>query len=99
MPHFMCLMTPKGNTREAASYGQIFKQHGAYLMKMSKENHLVFAGYTDGDNPGSLSLAILQAENREEAQTIAAEAPAVKEGLLSAEIEPFEVFVSKPVTV
>jgi hypothetical protein len=52
-------MKPTGNPRDSANYGDIFKQHGAYLNDMAGQGHIIFAGYTDGENPGELSLAVL----------------------------------------
>lgn len=95
MQQFICLMKPTGNPRDAATYGTVFKEHGAYLNDMSIKGHIFFAGYTDGEKPGELSLAVLNAKNKDDATKIMNAAPAVSAQLLSAQIEPFEVFVSE----
>jgi uncharacterized protein YciI len=95
MQQFICLMRPAGTPRDAANYGSVFKEHGAYLIEMASKGHIFFAGYTDGEKPGELSLTVLNAENKDHAIKIMNAAPAVSAKLLSAQIEPFEVFVSE----
>ena len=100
MNQFICIMKPtKPKTADAPKYsgaeaGKIFGQHGAFLKKMAGEGTVIFAGYTMGENPGALSLAVLNAKSAHDAETIMRAAPAVSAGLLTADITEFDVFVS-----
>ncbi len=97
MKRFVCLMKPIVEPRTDTDHAQTFKLHGAFLSDMAKKGSLIFAGYTTGENPGSLSLAVFTSSDATSAQGFADAAPAVKAGLLSAEIIPFEVFISREV--
>lgn len=87
-------MRPTKAVSTTKDIGKTFKLHGAFLKEKAAQGTIGFAGYTSGKNPGSLSIVVLNAKDIEVARAIMAAAPAVSEGLLTTEIEEFEVFLS-----
>ena len=67
MPQFICLMTPikprdSAPARSPKDLGAIYGRHGTYLTTKAEEGVITYAGYTNGKEPGKLSLVVLHAE-------------------------------------
>ncbi|MGD6803878.1 hypothetical protein FZC79_17605 [Rossellomorea vietnamensis] len=66
-------------------------RHFQYLTKLLDDKTLIFAGKTKGLNPSTFGIVIFQAETDDEAESIMIQDPAVKEGIMTAELFPFQV--------
>ncbi|WP_113929073.1 YciI family protein [Bacillus sp. P14.5] len=66
-------------------------RHFRYLSRLLDEKALVMAGKTKGLEPSTFGIVIFEAETEEEAQSIMNQDPAVKEGIMTAELFPFQV--------
>jgi uncharacterized protein len=67
----------------------IVSTHFSYLQNLLKENKVIMAGRTLNYDP--FGIVILEVESLEEADQIMKNDPAVKEGIMTAELFPFRV--------
>lgn len=75
----------------------ILSEHGAYLGRLASEGTVILAGRTQEADERAFGIVIFRAEDREAADRIAREDPAVKAGMMNVEIHPFRVaFSSDP---
>ena len=70
----------------------IMNEHFHYLKGLLKEGRLVIAGPSE---EGGFGVVIFSAESRVEAENIAASDPAVKKGLMTAEVFDYRVSLLK----
>lgn len=70
---------------------QIVGEHFAYCKALVESDRMLLAGRTFGDAESTIGIAIISAENDEEAQSIAANDPAVKHGVMTSELQPYRV--------
>lgn len=75
-----------------AEESRIVGEHYAYLQALRAEGRLVLAGPSalPGDTFG---LGVFDQENRAEVEAIVAQDPAVRSGIMTAEIRPFRIAV------
>ncbi|MGD6968249.1 YciI family protein [Rossellomorea vietnamensis] len=69
----------------------IVARHFRYLTKLLEDKILIFAGKTKGLDSSTFGIVIFQAETEDEAVSIMNQDPAVKEGIMTAELFPFQV--------
>jgi uncharacterized protein len=66
-------------------------RHFGYLQKMLNDRKLILAGKTKGLDDSTFGLVIFEADSEEEALMIMNGDPAVKEGIMTAELFPYQV--------
>ncbi|MFI0430853.1 YciI family protein [Mariniflexile sp. HMF6888] len=70
----------------------IQKEHVAYLDSLTNEKKIIVAGITEQGLKNHEGLVILRVESYEEALTIVKNDPSVKHGMMTADIEKFNVY-------
>jgi uncharacterized protein YciI len=65
--------------------------HVAYLTRLSEESAVLLAGRTQTTDESTFGLVILKAESESEARDIMKNDPAVKHGVMSAELFPYQI--------
>jgi uncharacterized protein YciI len=68
-------------------------QHIAHLQRLAQEGVVVLAGRTQTADPGTFGIVILNANSEDEARQRMEGDPAVKGGVMRAELYPFRVAV------
>ena len=81
-------MLPEGPTPEEA---EIVAQHFAYLQDLTERGILILAGRTLNTDESSFGIVILYAESKDAAREIVDNDPAVKGGVMRAELFPYRV--------
>jgi uncharacterized protein len=66
-------------------------RHFAYLQRMLNDRKLILAGKTKGLDASTFGIVIFEADTEEEALTMMNADPAVKEGIMTAELFPYQV--------
>ena len=69
--------------------------HFKHLQDMLSEGKLVMAGRTDVENSKTLGIVVFEADSFGDAVKIANDDPAVKAGIMSAEVFPFRLALMK----
>ena len=77
-----------------AEEGAIVGQHVAYLQQLAERDALILAGRTQNTGETSFGLVIFRAESEAVARQIMSEDPAVRQGVMRAELFPYKVAVS-----
>ena len=70
-------------------------EHLAYLDELSDRGIVILAGRTQNADESAFGIVILQAESEEAARTVMAEDPAVRDGVMTAELFPYRVAVQR----
>jgi uncharacterized protein len=70
---------------------KIVEDHFEKLNELLKEDKLILAGKTSNMDENTFGIVIIQVETDEEANTIMVNDPAVKEGVMMAELFPYRV--------
>ncbi|WP_432361020.1 YciI family protein [Sporosarcina sp. UB5] len=70
---------------------EIVGRHFAKLQELLKEGKLVLAGKTSGMDEKTFGIVILEVESEEEALAIMKNDPSVAEGIMEAELFPYNV--------
>jgi len=70
---------------------EIVSRHFQKLQSLLNEGKLILAGKTDGLDEKTFGIVIFEAESKEEAIKIMKNDPAVKEGIMTAELFPYHV--------
>lgn len=70
---------------------EILERHVDYLQRQSEAGVVVLAGRTRDPDPSSFGIVVLQAAGREAARIVMREDPAVREGIMEAELYPFRI--------
>lgn len=70
---------------------EIVDRHFAKLQELLKEGKLILAGKTAGLDEKTFGIVILEVESEEEAMNIMRNDPTVAEGIMTAELYPYEV--------
>lgn len=69
---------------------EIVERHFSVLQDLQKQGKLILAGRTTHDGEDSFGIVILKGDERE-ARVIMENDPAVKEGIMTAELYPYRV--------
>ena len=70
---------------------EVTESHFAYLEDLKEKGMLKLAGRTTNMDASGFGVVILEAKNEEAARLIMANDPAVKEGVLAAQMFPFRI--------
>ena len=81
-------MLSEGPTKEEAA---IISEHFRHLEVLTREGVVLLAGRTLTTDESSFGIVVFRAEDEEEALRILAGDPAVKRGVMGAELFPFRV--------
>jgi uncharacterized protein len=65
--------------------------HFAYLKRLHAEGRLILAGKSAGNDASTFGLVIFEAEDLPQAQSIMANDPTVKEGIMNATLSEYHV--------
>jgi uncharacterized protein len=66
-------------------------EHFAYLQKLQAEGTLILAGRTQTTHPGTMGLAIFNADSMEDALRIKNADPVIVKGVMTAEVYPYQI--------
>jgi uncharacterized protein len=69
----------------------IVDAHFAYLKRLHAEGRLILAGKSAGNDANTFGLVIFEAEDLPQAQSIMANDPTVKEGIMNATLSAYHV--------
>jgi uncharacterized protein YciI len=83
-------MLTQGPTAEEAS---IVAQHFAYLKGLAEQGVIVLAGRTLNADESTFGIVIFKADSEESARAVMTNDPAVKNGVMRAELYPYRIAV------
>ncbi|MBI3304270.1 MAG: hypothetical protein HYZ72_19570 [Deltaproteobacteria bacterium] len=83
-------MLTKGPTSEEAA---VVSQHFAYLKGLTEQGVVVLAGRTLNTDESTFGIVIFNASSEESARSIMNNDPAVKNGVMRAELYPYRIAV------
>ncbi|WP_270180850.1 YciI family protein [Alkalihalobacillus sp. CinArs1] len=69
----------------------IVMEHFNALKELLNENTLIMAGRTVNDDDSAFGIVVIQTNSEEEATSIMKKDPAVREGIMTAELYPYHV--------
>lgn len=69
----------------------IVAEHFSTLQHLLKENTLIMAGRTMNNDESAFGIVVIQTNSEEEATAIMKKDPAVREGIMTAELFPYRV--------
>lgn len=69
----------------------IVGEHFAHLTSLTEQGVMLFVGRTQDNSPRTFGIAVFQAESEEQAQAIMKSDPAVRQGVMHAELFPFRI--------
>lgn len=101
MPYFLYRIQLAEKYRDAANRNEHFNNtiqaHFGYLKNLCDQGVVWIAGRTDVDleNPDNHGICIFEVENMEAAQAFTANDPAMKAGVMNAEVFPFSLALWK----
>ena len=72
---------------------ELVRRHFAYFEDLVQQGVVLLAGRPWMPDPRTFGIAILRARNQAEAEAMVAADPAAEEGVILAEVYPFEVFL------
>jgi uncharacterized protein len=81
-------MLAEGSTEQEAA---IVGQHFNYLKDLTEKGVVLLAGRTLNTDESSFGIIIFEADSEEAAQTVVANDPAVRQGVMRAELFPYRV--------
>jgi uncharacterized protein YciI len=81
-------MVTHGPTDEEAS---ILSEHFRYLKSLTEQGVVLVFGRTQNNDPSTFGITIFRAESEDEARSIMNNDPAVKSGIMQAELFPYKV--------
>ena len=74
---------------------KVVAEHFAYLKSLLAEGRLIIAGKTDGLDAKTFGIAIFEADSPVAAEKTMRDDPAVKNGIMTAELFPYSVALSR----
>jgi uncharacterized protein YciI len=86
-------MVTEGPTLEEQS---IVSEHFAHLEALTEQRVMLFVGRTQDNSPRTFGIAVFQAESDERAAEIMNGDPAVRKGIMRAELFPFRIALVGP---
>ena len=81
-------MVTEGPNEEESS---ILEEHVAYLQELTDRGVLHLAGRTQNQDDSTFGIIIFSAESEDSARSIMNDDPAVKHGIMKAELFPYEI--------
>jgi len=70
---------------------EVIDSHSAYLEDLKEKGVLKLAGRTTNTDAPGFGVVVFEAKNEEAARLVMADDPAVKEGVLAAQLFPFRI--------
>lgn len=70
---------------------EVFEQHFNYLKDLTDRGVVILAGRTQNNDESAFAIVILRAESEEAARAIMINDPAVKRGVMGAQLFPYRV--------
>lgn len=96
---FIYILKPKAALQNENNWTkkeeEIVNRHFFRLQELLKEGKLILAGKTSGLDEKTFGIVILEVENEQEALNIMQNDPAVAHGIMTAELFPYQVALSK----
>ena len=74
---------------------EIVDRHFKALQELLKEGRLIWAGKTSGLDERTFGIVMVEADSEEKAREIMEADPSVKEGIMNAELFPFDLALLK----
>ena len=87
MPTRLEMLTEGPTQRES----EITSQHFAYLKELVEEGVVILAGRTLNSDEKTFGITLLNAKNEDIARQIMQDDPAVREGVMNAELFPYRI--------
>ena len=69
----------------------IVREHSAHLEALTEQGVMLLVGRTQDNSPRTFGIVIFQVETAEQAQAIMNSDPAVRKGIMRAELFPFRI--------
>jgi uncharacterized protein YciI len=66
-------------------------EHFEYLQRLNEAGTVRFAGRTTDQGPRTLGIVVLETQDEVTAQRLMAEDPAVRDGVMTASLQPFRI--------
>lgn len=100
MKQFIYVLKPIPRLRVAENWAQPDEDkvslHFKFLTELLAKDALLLAGKTDGLDDHTFGIVILQCDSYDSAKAIMEADPAVKYGVMTAELYPYTIALSKP---
>lgn len=68
----------------------VMNQHFSYLKSLTEQGTVLLFGRTQNSDAGTVGIVIFRAGSKEEAQSIMNNDPAVKQGVMQAQLYPYK---------
>ncbi|MFC1898518.1 YciI family protein [Candidatus Cloacimonadota bacterium] len=91
---FISIMRPGPNIK-SGQHDELIGKHCDYLEEYFAKKVVIFAGPSWEQNEDHFAIVVLETENKQEAQNIMNNNPAVAAGILTSYITEFEVFLER----
>jgi uncharacterized protein YciI len=95
MQQFLYRLTPVRTemvtVRPTPEEQAIVDEHFAHLSALTEQGVMLFVGRTQDNSPRTFGISVLQAESEVQAQAIMNSDPAVRKGIMHAELFPFRI--------
>ncbi len=99
MKQFIYVLKPIPRLRVAENWAQTDEDkvslHFNYLTELLAKEVLLLAGKTDGLNDHTFGIVILQCDSHDNAKAIMEADPAVKYGVMTADLYPYTIALSR----
>lgn len=83
----LSMLTEGANPKEQA----VTARHFEYLQQLAEQGTMILVGRTTNDDETTFGIAIFEAGSDEQAQAIMENDPAVREGVMTADLFPFRI--------
>ena len=87
-------MLTEGPTPDEA---EVVEQHAAYVSELTKQGVVQLAGRTLNADPSAFGIVIFRADSEPAARSIMERDPAVKHGVMRAELFPYRIAFAGPI--
>jgi uncharacterized protein YciI len=74
----------------------VVREHFAYLKRLSEDGIVILSGRTQTTDANSFGIVIFNADSDEAAEAIAENDPAVRDGVMRAEVFPYRIALFSP---
>jgi len=99
-PQFICFLEPSRTEmpdNPTSEEAEIVGQHFNYYTQLHKDGTLILAGRTQ--EPPHIGIMIFEAEDKDTAQSIVNNDPAIMNGVFTARVQPYQIALqSKAIT-
>ena len=81
------MVTEKPTPDEALT----IQEHFNHLQDLGRQGRVLLFGRTADDEPGVFGIVVFNADTRADAETVMGSDPAVRRGVMTAELKPFRI--------